>query len=767
MRAIYRPPSALSVAGAVLALACGSGGGGKPPPGTYAVSGAITGAATVTVALSGSATATTTTDGAGAYSFTGLANGTYTLTPSKAGYVFAPANRTVVVSGADVSGQGFAATAVHSVAGTVSGAAGVTVSLLGHRSATTTTGASGAYSFADLPDGAYTVTPSRTGYTFAPVSRTVTVSGADVTGQDFAASPVVIGARTVSGLVTGTTVEGVTVTLRSEPAGATIAAAATDATGTYSFGSLPDGSYSVTPSLLEASVTFHAFSPPRRQVTVAGADVVVPSFAGTPLGSFEDFASGAISAARWDSGQHFAYQEAQQAVLGSAVDAPAANTSYGSSLVVVPGAVAGRTTSVSAGVQLVGAGSSLIGDAVGRAGIDLLFQPLADRVASPDNRTNALFVRVALQASAAGLVALRQAFECTNPDCTATHNLGTVVSGGAAWPAAGLGSIAADTPYTLSIAFDTAQSRFTFSLQGGAHTTPVATTLDLSAVAPRLAAAEHFQTRLLTQVRGGAQGGAGSGGSVVALLDDVAIGVNGQAAAAFDDFSAGTMLDPARWTTGGSSAQLASGSLEVRLWQQGSPEVTGLNLSRDLVPPSSALQARVTVLDYASTGTGQVGARLAAAIYNDGSSGLGTAPDVNGVSSQVGDVIAQLSVTDTDVSYAVVRCNVAVCTGPKAIGTGHDFVVQRTSLRTSALGNMHLLFLHWDAATHLLVFQVDGLPAAVVDPTQGSGGVPVASGPHREFWQVGNHATAAAPGLDFGSGSSAYIHSRYQMVKRL
>lgn len=764
-----RLASVVLVAGVVLAWSCGggSGGGGPPPPPTYAVSGAVTGATAVTLSLSGAASATTTTDPAGAFSFASLQNGTYTLTPSKPGYLFAPPSRTVTVNGADIAGQGFVATAIHVIAGAVTGTMGVTVSLSGHRSATTTTGTSGAYAFADLPDGAYTVTPSKAGYTFSPPSRAVTLSGADVGGQDFVASPIPIGARTISGAVTGTIVEGVSVTLRSEPAGAALATAVTDAAGTYAFDSLPDGAYSVTPWLREAAGIFHSFAPPRRQVSVAGADVAVPSFAGTPLAAFDDFASGVISAARWDSGQHFAFQEMGQAVLGSAVEAPAASTGYGTGLVVAPGAVSGRITSLRAVVQVVGAGSSLTGDAVGRAGIELLFQPLADRVAPPDNRTNALFVRVALQDSASGLVALRQVFECTNPDCTATQGLGTVVSGGTAWPAAGLGSIAADTPYTLSISFDTAQSRFTFSLQGGDHASPVATTLDLTAAASRLAQAEHFQTRLMTQVRGGAQGGVGSGGSMVALFDEVAIGADGQAAAAFDDFSAGTMLDPARWTRGGDSAQLVSGSLEVRLWQQGSPEVTGLNLSRGLVPAPSALQARVTVLDHASTGAGQVGARLAAAIYNDGSSGLGSAPDVNRESSQVGDVIAQLSVTATDVSYAVIRCNVAVCTGPKAIGTGHDFVVNRTSLRTTTLGNAHLLFLRWDPATHLLVFQVDGLPAVVVDPTQGQGGVAVASGPHREFWQVANHATAAAPGLDFGSGSSATIHSRFELVRRL
>jgi hypothetical protein len=47
-----------------------------------------------------------------------------------------------------------------------SGLSGVTVTL---GSLTTTTDANGNYSFSNVPDGTYTVTPSLTGYTFNPV----------------------------------------------------------------------------------------------------------------------------------------------------------------------------------------------------------------------------------------------------------------------------------------------------------------------------------------------------------------------------------------------------------------------------------------------------------------------------------------------------------------------------------------------------------------------------------------------------------------------
>jgi hypothetical protein len=91
-----------------------SSDGGTPAATTYTISGTLSGAAVagVTVTLSGATSATTTTGSTGAYSFAGLANGTYTVTPSLAGHTFAPNSVVVAVSGASFPGQNFTATAV-------------------------------------------------------------------------------------------------------------------------------------------------------------------------------------------------------------------------------------------------------------------------------------------------------------------------------------------------------------------------------------------------------------------------------------------------------------------------------------------------------------------------------------------------------------------------------------------------------------------------------------------------------------------------------
>lgn len=81
---------------------------------------------------------------------------------------------------------------IYSISGTISPTAagsGATVSLSGVSSARTTANSSGAYAFTGLASGAFVVTPSRAGYTFAPGTQSVTVNTANVTGVNFTATP--------------------------------------------------------------------------------------------------------------------------------------------------------------------------------------------------------------------------------------------------------------------------------------------------------------------------------------------------------------------------------------------------------------------------------------------------------------------------------------------------------------------------------------------------------------------------------------------------
>jgi hypothetical protein len=62
-----------------------------------------------TVQLSGVATAITTADSSGNYSFSGLANGSYTVNPSKSGASFSPTKQRVTITGTTVTGINFTA----------------------------------------------------------------------------------------------------------------------------------------------------------------------------------------------------------------------------------------------------------------------------------------------------------------------------------------------------------------------------------------------------------------------------------------------------------------------------------------------------------------------------------------------------------------------------------------------------------------------------------------------------------------------------------
>ena len=79
------------------------------PKPTFSISGTITNGSGASVALSGASSATTTADASGNYSFTLLFNGSYVVTPTKAGYTMTPASQSVTVAGANQTGINFTA----------------------------------------------------------------------------------------------------------------------------------------------------------------------------------------------------------------------------------------------------------------------------------------------------------------------------------------------------------------------------------------------------------------------------------------------------------------------------------------------------------------------------------------------------------------------------------------------------------------------------------------------------------------------------------
>jgi len=226
-----------------------------------------------------------------------LANGTYTVIPSRAGYTFSPTSLSVTISGANVTtGLDFTATLqTFTISGTISpvvGGSGATVTLSGAASATTIANSSGSYTFTGLASGAYTVTPSHTGYSFSPASQSATVNGANVTGTNFTATRQAGPTYSISGTISPTAGgSGATLTL----SGAVTTTTTADAAGNYTFGGLASGAYAVTPSH-----TGYTFNPTSQSAPVDGANVTGINFTAQVAPTFS--ISGTISPTAGGSG---------------------------------------------------------------------------------------------------------------------------------------------------------------------------------------------------------------------------------------------------------------------------------------------------------------------------------------------------------------------------------------------------------------------------------------------------------------------------------
>ena len=242
----------------------------------------------VIVSLSGEASASTRTDTDGYYTFHSLFNGLYTITPSKAcsAYTFEPSFIIVNIYNSDVMGQDFVSPVIASkISGRITTAdgkafPGVTVTLSGADTASTTSDTNGYYTFSylcpNLSYDSYTITPSITecpAYTFEPSLRTVNVYDTDVMGQDFV-GPIIF--SNIYGNITttdGTAIPGVTIILSDEASTTAI----TDAYGDYVFTSVQAcRSYTITPSIGD-----YILVPADRMVTVCETNITGQDFTAT------------------------------------------------------------------------------------------------------------------------------------------------------------------------------------------------------------------------------------------------------------------------------------------------------------------------------------------------------------------------------------------------------------------------------------------------------------------------------------------------------
>lgn len=186
--------------------------------------------------------------------------------------------------------------ATYTLSGTVSGVVqqGITITLSGGGTRTTTTGVGGAYSFSGLTNGYYTVTASLATYAFSPSAQVVPVNYENATAADFVSTD----AYSISGTVTvsGTWSNGVTMTLTGAALSAPVTTT-TDSLGNYSlYRVVSNGTYTLTPTQsstrtvcsggLNNSPGFQVtetttFTPTEQSITVNNADVTGVNYSGT------------------------------------------------------------------------------------------------------------------------------------------------------------------------------------------------------------------------------------------------------------------------------------------------------------------------------------------------------------------------------------------------------------------------------------------------------------------------------------------------------
>jgi hypothetical protein len=214
---------------------------------TYMISGNA-GVAGATLAYTDGTAKTANADGSGAYSFHVSYNWSGTVTPTKPGYTFNPPSKSYTNVLANVTGQNYTAIAIIY---TISGNAGIAGAILSYTDGTAktaTANSSGVYSLAVSYNWSGTVTPTKTGYTFSPPSKSYTNVLANATGQNYTA---VTTTYTISGNagVTGATLAYTDGTAKT---------ASADGSGAYSFQVSYNWSGTVTPA--KAGYTFNPLS---------------------------------------------------------------------------------------------------------------------------------------------------------------------------------------------------------------------------------------------------------------------------------------------------------------------------------------------------------------------------------------------------------------------------------------------------------------------------------------------------------------------------
>jgi hypothetical protein len=188
----------------------------------------------------------------------------------------------------------------HSISGNC-GCAHASVFLIGAAKKLMVSDEKGFYAFENLSDGRYTVLPYKSGETFRPISQTVVIAGADLTGVNFIDPSSVVDSRvsanhprTVQGTIfydivpTDSRVVPASTPTFSITSVAAAVAGNTSYTGTFSPASLPAGSIAIISGFVNApnNGSFQVVSCTATTLVLANANGIAETHAATAMPNF-------------------------------------------------------------------------------------------------------------------------------------------------------------------------------------------------------------------------------------------------------------------------------------------------------------------------------------------------------------------------------------------------------------------------------------------------------------------------------------------------
>jgi len=407
-----------------------------------------------------------------------------------------------------------------------------------------------------------------------------------------------------------------------------------------------------------------------------------------------------------------------------------------------------RVTTLKADITVPAATASRTGNAELRAGLQLTYQPPANRLVFPGANLDLLTIVVGLEDTGSGLRASRRVLHCDSAGCTPFTSTGiffTDPSGFAVSVDRADAPASYDTIYTLTASLNEATGIFTWFIAGGAFGAGVSGTADpgvylgsnpnWGALGGNPLAGVGFSSAILALRVLDQSPAAGSDGSLSARFQNVHVGFNNAAAMPWDDFSGTggnsgpTELSAAKWSAPGkNSMALTAGSLAGHV-QVTSLSPAGINSFQAIdfsnPAPINTVQADVTVAACSNSLGATNRAGIGGSFYNDGTPGT-TPPNTNQPNSRVGDVSVSLYL---DCFFGLPRFQISRFDTTAGAQTILSNSVNQTVPMGPApfIGNTHTLTMKWDPATHLLTFQVDGATPVVVDPTTANAFMSVAA----------------------------------------